>query len=258
MLKKILIGLVALVVVAAVGLYVLYSNLGSVVKAAIENVGSAATQAQVRVDDVTLSATSGDGRISGLTVGNPAGFSTPNAIVIGDLSVKVDVGSITKTPVVIKEIVIARPAVTYERGASGGNLEKIQDNVNTYAGGGGSKPASGGKDEPKVIIENLYVRDGQIAISHSALQGRTLSAGLPTIHLRDIGKDKGGATPAEVADKVLGAIAQTASKVASADLDKALGQIRGAVQEQIQRNVPANLPGNVGDRLKGVLGTTPK
>ena len=177
---------------------------------------------------------------------------------------KVDTASVTrmasdiKAPLVIKEVVIAAPAITYERGTSGGNLEKIQENVTRYAGLDKSKPAAkpaaGGKDEPKFIIENLYVRDGQIAISHSALQGKTLSSGLPTIHLKDIGKDKGGATPAEVADKVLGAITQEAAKVASIDLDKAIGQVRGLVDQQLKGAVPQQLPGNVGDRLQGIMG----
>lgn len=59
MLKKILIGVVALVIVAGVGLYFLYSNLGGILKAAIEKYGAEATQASVSVDSVTLSPTDG-------------------------------------------------------------------------------------------------------------------------------------------------------------------------------------------------------
>jgi hypothetical protein len=275
MLKKVLIGIAALVVVVVVavggGLYYLYSNLDSIVKAAIESYGGDATQTKVSVKDVKLSLTSGEGTISGLIVGNPKGFATPESLALGSVSVKIDTDSVTKmvsdpkAPVVIKEVVIAAPAITYERGASTGNLETIQQNVTRYAGIDQSKPAakpaSGGKAEPKFIIENLYVRDGKIAISHSALQGRTVSSGLPTIHLKDIGKDKGGASPAEVADKVLGAITQQASKIASVDLDKALGQLKGAVGEQIQGvggDVQKNLPGNVGDKIQGVFGSKPK
>jgi hypothetical protein len=270
MLKKILIGVAALVVVLVVAaggvFYYVYSNLDSIVKAAIESVGGDATQTKVSVKDVKLSLTSGEGTISGLIVGNPKGFSTPESLSLGSVSVKVDTDSVKKmisdpkAPVVIKEVVIAAPAVTYERGTGTGNLETIQQNVNRYAGIDQSKPAAksaGGKDEPKFIIENLYVRDGRIAISHSALQGRTLSSGLPTIHLKDIGKDKGGASPAEIADKVIGAITQQASKIASVDLDKALGQLRGVVDQQLKGvggQVPQQLPAGTGDRLQGILG----
>ena len=271
MLKKLLIGLAVVVVIVGVGVYFLFSNVGGIVKAAIENYGSAATQAKVTVDKVDLSLSSGEGSISKLFIGNPGGFTTAQALSVGNVSIKVDTASVTKFPIIIKEVVIASPDVTYERGTTGGNLEKIQDNVQRYAGlaqpapGGqtpaptkpeASKPAGGDKPEPKFIIENLYVRDGKVAISHTALQGRTLSSGLPTIHLKDIGKDKGGATPAEIAEKVVGAITQQASKVASVDLDKALGQLKG-VGQQIQGvggQVPQNLPGKVGDKLQGILG----
>lgn len=264
MLKKILIGIAAIVVVLVVavggGLYYVYSNLDSIVKAAIESYGGDATQTEVSVKDVKLSLTSGEGTISGLIVGNPKGFSTPESLSLGSVSVKVDPASVTKMPVVIKEVVITAPSITYERGASTGNLEAIQQNVTRYAGVNQSepaaKPASGGKEEPKFIIENLYVRDGKIAISHTALQGRTLSSGLPTIHLKDIGKDKGGASPAEVADKVLGAITQQASKIASVDLDKALGQLKGVVGQQLQGvgGQVQGAPAAVSDRLQGILG----
>jgi hypothetical protein len=275
MLKKILIGVAALVVVLVVavggGLYYLYSNLDAIVKTAIESYGGDATQTKVSVKDVKLSLTSGEGTISGLIIGNPKGFTGPESLSLGSVAVKVDTDSVKKmisdpkSPAVIKEVSINAPTVTYERSTSAGNLETIQQNVNRYAGMDQSKPAakpaSGSKDEPKFIIENLYVRDGKIAISHAALQGRSLSSGLPTIHLKDIGKDKGGASPAEIADKVIGAITQQAAKIASVDLDKALGQLRGVVDQQLKGvggQVQQQLPAGTGNRLQGILGSQPK
>lgn len=254
MLKKILIVLALLVIVIAGGVYYLWSNLDSLIKAAIERFGSEATQASVRVDKVNLSVTSGEGGISGLTVGNPAGFSTPRALSLGDIHVKLDTSTVTSPTVVVKEIVITRPQVTYEQGASGNNLQTLQKNAQAYAGkmtGGGStapssKPEGGGR---KLIIEDLYVRDGQIAVSHSLLKGRELSASLPTIHLKDIGKAKGGATVPEVIDEVLGTIGQQASQVAAADLSKALGSAQEAV-----RGAASGAASTATERVKGLFG----
>jgi hypothetical protein len=271
MAKKIIIGVVVLLIVVAGGAYYLYSNLGPILKAAIEKYGSEATQTKVTVDTVKLSLSDGQGSISGLVVGNPSGFNGPKSIDLGSISLQVDTGTVTQNPVVIKQIVIAAPQVMYERSGSGGNLEKIQSNVTQYAGadraksGGDSKPSSTSsssssssspssstadkKAERKVIIEDLQVRDGKVSISATQLPGRTLSANLPAIHLQNIGKDKGGATPAEVAEKVLGAITSEASKVAVADLQKSLGNLGGAVQDQLK-----NVSPGVQDQLKGLLG----
>ncbi len=270
MAKKIIIAVVALLVVVAGGVYFLYSNLGPILKAAIEKYGSEATQAKVTVDSVKLSLSDGQGSISGLVVGNPQGFSGPKAIDLGSISLAVDTGSVTQNPVVIKQIIIAAPQVMYERSGSGGNLEKIKDNVTQYANADRAKSSGGPqpsnqpsspagspstpstaekKAERKVIIEDLQVRDGKVSISATQLPGKTFSANLPAIHLRDIGKSKGGATPAEVAEQVLGAITNEASKVAVADLQKQLGNLGGAVQEQLQKSGPG-----VQDQLKGLFG----
>jgi hypothetical protein len=268
MVKKIIIGVVVLLVVVAGGLFYLYSNLGSYIKAAIETYGSQATQAKVTVDSVKLSATDGQGSISGLVIGNPAGFNGPQSMSLGLVSLTVDTGSITQNPVIIKQVVINAPQVNYERsGLTTGNLEKIRDNVTSYTNAqrgqpsGGSPqpspgPSTGGapppaeKDARKVIINELSIRDGKVSVSATQLQGRTLSANLPAIQLHDIGKAKGGATPAEVAQAVLGAITNEASKVAVAELQKSLGNIGGAVQERLQ----GVNPGGAADQLRGILG----
>ncbi|MGO8914208.1 MAG: hypothetical protein ACLQDM_33495, partial [Bradyrhizobium sp.] len=165
--KKIGIGVVVvLIIVAGVGYY-LFSNLDSYIKAAIEKYGSQATQASVTLDKVVISISTGEGGLFGLTVGNPKGFATPHAITVGAITVKLDTSTVTGSgPIVIREIDIDKPQVTYEVGNTGGsNLDAIQKNTQAYAGGGSNAPTASGGQERKLIINNLYVRDGQIGIS---------------------------------------------------------------------------------------------
>ena len=77
------IGIVAVVVIAAV-IYV-WSSLDSIVAAAIEKYGSQATQTSVSVSGVKLELTQGRAAISGLTVANPSGFSTPTVFSLGGI-----------------------------------------------------------------------------------------------------------------------------------------------------------------------------
>ena len=268
MIKKLALAFAIVVVALAGAAYYFASNLDSLVKAVVERYGSEATQARVSLKAVELSPTSGTGRLQGLTVGNPKGFATAEAISLGDIRVSLDIATLQSNPIVIKEVLITQPAVTYEYASSGSNLETIQKNVQAYAARftgqpatsgsnqGGTTPAGGKTDaaaERKVIIERLLVTDGKIGVSHAALQGRSMTSSLPTIELKDIGKEKGGATPAEVAEKVIGTISAQASRVASSDLQKQLG---AALKEQAGAigGAASGAAGGAAERLKGLLG----
>ncbi len=235
------------VVVIIAGLFYLYSSLGSLIKMAVEKYGSEITQAKVRLNKAELSATSGTGALRGLFVGNPQGFKTASAFQLGEISLTVDIGTITSDPVVIKEIIVSAPEVTYELGPQGSNIDAIKRNVDAYtkAGKDGAtteKTESAGEAKKagrKVVIENLYIRNGRVKIG-STLSDKTMNVPLPDIHLTNIGKQKGGATPGEVAEKIIGALGQSANTaIASVDTSKVLGEAKkqfsaaaGGIQEK--------------------------
>lgn len=208
--KKILIGLgvVAVVVVGAIAFLV--GNLDSLIKQAVEDVGSRATGAEVSLANVEVSVTDGSGALSGLRVGNPSGFKTDYAFDLGGISLSIDPNTVTSDPVVIREIVIDGPKLIYELSGTDSNIDAIQKNVDAFAnslgaGGGGSSSSSGGEG-PKLVIEDLYIRGGEVSVSAGFLEGKALGTPLPDIHLEDIGKDDGGASPAEVASQVISSL----------------------------------------------------
>jgi len=262
MFKKIALGVAVLVVVLAVGAHFLWSNLDRIVKAGVEKYGTAATQTEVQLDRVHLSPTSGAGTLSGLSVANPQGFSSAKAMALGSISVKLDTSSIAGSgPIVISQIVIDKPQVSYEVANNGStNLQTLQRNTQTYASSMAGRGGPAGKDAQnnsgpgrKIVINDLVITNGDVTISQPALekaatQGKPLNAPLPTIHLTNIGKVSGGATAAQVAQQVLGSIAMSASKVAVMSLAKE--KIGGAVGGV----TGVSAPGGIGDKLKGVLG----
>jgi hypothetical protein len=267
MIKKIALALAIVIIAIAGAAYYFASNIDSIVKAVIERYGSEATQASVTLKSVKLSITEGGGELNGLAVKNPKGFSSADAITLGDIKVTLDLSTLQSNTIVVKDVTILQPAVLYEYAAGGGNLEAIQKNVQSYAAkfsGGKTEPNKSAGDpgqtaskqpEKKVIIENLVIRDGRIAATHQALQGRTISAPLPTIQLKDIGKDKGGATPAEVAEKVIGTISAAASRVATAELQKQAGDLlKNQAGGLLGGSGTGGTSGSPGDKLKGLLG----
>jgi uncharacterized protein involved in outer membrane biogenesis len=248
-----IVGGVAVVAVVAVAAFVFF-GLGSALKTAVESIGSAATKTTVTLNEADVSVTSAKGTLRGLVVGNPSGFSTPHAFRFGETSVTIDPASVTGDTIVIREIVVLAPEVTYEIGDSGNNIDTIRNNVDAYAkagaGGGTAGDDAGGT---KLIIENLYIRDGKVAVSAKQLQGRSLGANLPEIHMTDIGKDKGGATPAEVVEQVMAALAKSVEgAVGSLDIGGQLkGMLPGAEGTDLGTGI---VPEGAGDAVKGVLG----
>ncbi len=216
---------VVLVLVVGIGGYYLVSNLGSIVVAAVERYGSEVTQTQVSLANAEVDITTGEGALSGLKVGNPSGFQTDSAIALGEISVKLDTNSVTEQTIVVKEIAVTQPEVTYEVGEAGSNIDAIRRNVEAFAaaqGGGGG--TSGGSEQPasedggaerKLVIDDLYIRGGTVNVSATFLQGETLSAVLPEIHLTDIGKGSGGATPQQVVELIVAALGDQTGKVIS-------------------------------------------
>ncbi len=228
--------LTALVLLVVLILFFVVSSLDSIIKAAVEKYGSEVTQVEVRLDKAKVSITSGEGSLRGLTVGNPKGFKTNRAFSLGEISIVLDVGTVTQNPIVIKEIVISAPEVTYELSSGGSNIDVIQRNVNAYTGTAKGKakvkdPSNNpDKEGRKLIIQHLYVKKGKVNVSATMLKGKELSAALPDIHLKDIGKQKGGADPSEVVEKLVMAISQSAGKaVGTLDLDRIVGSVKDAV-----------------------------
>lgn len=251
--KRLGIGLIILIILIAGAVYVLLSNLNAIVEASIEKYGSEATQASVTLDKVDLALVEGKGALSGLRVGNPKGFATPAALVLGQVAIKLDTASVAGNgPIVVHEIVIDRPEITYEVKGGTNNLDTLRKNVTDYAArmdGGAASASAESSEGRKLIIENLYVRNGQIAISHTALQGQSLAVPLPTIHLTGIGRGSDGATPAEVAQKVVGAITASASKVSA----EALVAKLGAVGEMVTGGAESGVS-SASKALKGLFG----
>ena len=143
-------------------------------------------------------------------------------------------------------------------------------------GGGGGTAQKGEKGEgPKLVIENFYVRGGTVNVSATILEGKTLSAALPDIHLKDIGKEDEGATPGQVAEEILAAIGDGATSAVGSigvgktldSLKKTLGGTAEGAGEAIGKAVEGvsgavgeategvgDAAGEVGKKLKGLFG----
>lgn len=249
--RKILIGagiLVTLIVGAAV---FLLSSLDTIVKKVIEDVGTQVTGVKVSVGAVKISLSEGKGSISGLSIANPPGFSADPAIRLGEIALALDTGSLNKNPIVVKDVTVVSPFVAYEMASGGSNIDAIQKNVKAFSAkqgaGGKAEPAKpAGKDEEKkLVIERLAITGGQVKLAAGGIPGAEGTAKLADIVLTNIGKDGGGASSAQVAQKVMDALVNGALKSATS-----FGNLLGGVGDKAK----ALVPGDAGGAIKGLIG----
>jgi len=208
--KKWLLGAAAVLLLAiGGGVWWLYGNIDAVVKRAITLYGSEMTQALVSVDAVRLRSSDGAGTIRGLTVGNPAGFTTPYALKVGLIDVAVELRTLAEPVIVVKRIVIESPDVIYEKGATQTNFEAIQKNIVSALGtrsAGGTGRA--GAPVRKLIVDELIIRNARARAAAPLLAGKTISATLPDIVLHHVGRAEGGITPAQLGEVVARTLSQ--------------------------------------------------
>jgi len=207
----VVIGLVAIGAAA----WWLYASRDALIKRAIEHYGPQVTGVAVKVKSVKLEPLDGSGAIMGLELGNPQGFSAPHALTLGEMRLAVDPATITSNVIHVKEISLEAPAITYERGAKGDNLSAIQKHIESELPKSEPSSKSAPKDAPqrKFIVDHVQVRNAKLSY------GGAVTVGLPDVHLRDLGKKKGGATAAEIADEVWKELSRTAIAQAPASIE---------------------------------------
>ena len=198
--KWILIGSGIVVAVIIVAVIIIATNLGPIIKKAVNEYGPGITKTKLSLGDVDVSLFSGKTKLKELFLGNPEGFKSPYAMKVGSIYVDLDEKSITKDTIIIDRIEVLSPDISYEKIKGGDNFQAIMKNVQSSAGSEKQtvKKEQGKKEAgKKLLIRDFVVKGGKVNLTMSLLGGKSISAPLPDIHLKDIGKKKGGASPAE-------------------------------------------------------------
>ncbi|WIT12738.1 hypothetical protein PFX98_03750 [Paucibacter sediminis] len=201
-----LVALCLLLALGAAGLFWLRGNLDRLVRDAIVGYGSQMTQAPVRLGAVKLSAGDGLGVLRELSIGNPAGFKTAHALRVEQIAIAVDLASLTREVVLIRQIELIAPDLIYEKAGGRTNFDALQANIAQQLGASGGAPARDGKPGKRFIVESFALRKARAQVSAGFLQGNTVSIALPDISLRDIGKAQGGLTADELGQVIAQAI----------------------------------------------------
>ena len=247
--KWIFIGLGAIVVILIVVVVVGLSKLGPLVKMAVNTYGPKITGTELRVDDVGISIFSAEAKLKKFFLGNPTGFKSPSAMKVGSIYVDVDESSITKDTIIINKVEVAGPEITYEKRGKSDNFQSILSNVQKNVPKGKTANKEPAKEGPgkKLIINDFILKNGKVnlavAMPGGVLGDQEIKADLPDIHLKDIGKKKGGASAEEVAKQIFAALYDKIQSPA----------VMGALSDQLKKLSGVGID-EIGKAAKGAAG----
>jgi len=192
----VLIGVLGIIAVVVVGL-----SLNALVKVGVETIGPRILGVPVTVEDVDIALLSGTSVQAGLTqliVKNPEEYETAYALSLPEIRVQVDRNSLLTDTVIVEEVLVVAPTITFEWSLRGSNLGTIQENVkrHTRTGSDGNSRDKEEQEEPDktVYVKKVLVKDATINVSFIGGQNELIRLPLPDLALRDIGKPSRGVT----------------------------------------------------------------
>jgi len=246
-----IIGLLVIVALA-VGVFTLLRSLDAIVEAAIETYGSEITGTAVRVGSVEILLTKGRGTIRDLTIANPSGFSSDSAFSLGEIILGIEPNSVTENLVVIDEVTVRAPRVTYELDAHlGSNIQTILDNIERYAGssgsssgGGGDGGATGSAEGPdiRLAVKRFTFEKGRVEADARAVGGEVLKVELPPLSMQNLGGSR-GAPPGDIGSEVLEAYTRVIVKTVG----------KQQAKKQLDKVIDDRLEGEEGKAAKKLL-----
>lgn len=244
--KKTLSYSLVAILLLVVALYVtLQFFLGSIVKSGVNKFGPAITQTKVLLEGAKISPLSGVGTLTGLSVGNPEGWSQTDAFRLAKAHLSVEPFSLLKDHIVINELIIEKPEFNYETKLIASNISDLLKNVEKSMGTSdtpASTPTSKEGKPIKLVVKKLVLKDAQVSL---AVAGKTMTMPMPQIDMVDVGVKEGGITPAQLATAIMRHITPQVVAASTQALTKLGGTSGAAAAEGAKK---------VGEAIKGLFG----
>ena len=244
--KKILIGIGAIVVLLGVVSVIFLGKLDGVIADAINKYGSEALGTTVSVSAVKTDLKEGSISIAGLNVSNPAGYTQANAFSMGEFSTKVDYEKQQ-----IAEIVLRNPSINAELKGTQSNFKDLLDGIPDN--GSASSSESSGGEEVEITIQSLKVLSAKVNLVTDSIGNHSFTMG--DLILNDI-----SGTPSTIANSLTSKLTQHVNDqitqfvqkiVENKAVEKAKEKINEKVQEKIGEKIGGDLGKEVGKQLEG-------
>jgi uncharacterized protein involved in outer membrane biogenesis len=177
--------------------------LGSIVKAGVNKMGPSVTQSKVVLAGASISPFSGAGTLTGLSVGNPQGWSDANALYLGRVDFAVQPSSLLKEVIVINDLSVTEPAFAYETHIVSSNIGDLLKNIEASVGAK-TQPVDSKTAKPhKFIVRHLRLQNAKVSIGVGAA---AIPLPMPDVELTDLGVKEGGLTSSQLSFAIMRAV----------------------------------------------------
>ena len=243
MVKKIALGVLAVALVGiATAVWLVATKGNQLVAGAIETYGSAAAGTQVTVGNVSLSPTQGRGDVKGLTIGNPPGYTSAYFLKIDDITLALDLSSLSGRVPVVKEVLVDAAHLNAEQHGQATNLTDLEHRLS--APSTVSKPTTAPKEQGRIIIDRFRLTHGRVTLT-SDLLSHPEELELADIAVDGIGRTSGGVTYEQAAEAVLDPILRGTKNAVDARLRKAAEtsareKAESALSDKLKRSLERN------------------
>lgn len=259
--KKIFLGLIAIVIIA---IAVAWCSFEAIVKKAVNKIGSQVVGTEVVLKSFNLSPFAGSASIGGFTIANPKNYKSPYLLSLGGVSVKLDVKSLFSNTIIINDITVNKPVITYEMlSLTQNNIKQLQENIAKNSAPSTAQTKKEKTEAPKdknkektssknVIIKKVTIKEGELkAVTAIPGDEGLIDVKLPEITLTDIGAPKGNKKGENIITsfvKILNKILSVATETVVKD---GLQNIKGVAEKNLN-----NVVGEVKDKIKnlGIFG----
>jgi hypothetical protein len=228
---KLIVGLLLAVVLVVVVVSVVFlGNLNSLVKTAVEEVGSDVLGTKVTLSEADIQLTEARGVLRGLTIQNPRGFSNAKLLTMDEVLLDLDLKALQEKLVAIEQVRIAGASVLAEQKETTTNMQVLLDNLKSQQSDAGevatSSDSSADQDVRIKISRFDFVNASATVLSD---QFGEASLDMPDVNLRGVGGDK-GLPPSELANALVKPILESLKQ-------NMQGLLKGMAEEKLREEL---------------------
>ena len=254
--KYILLTLLVLIVAAFVAAWLYMEPL---VKGVVNKFGTQVVGTNVTLGGFKLNPFDGVVEVRNLAVANPTGYSAPNLLELGGIKVKVDPKSLLSDTIVVEDVTVSKPMITYEMpDFSTSNVMQIQQNVAKNTASEEKAEVAEEKTEESegssknVIIRKVLVEGGALsAITPVQKHDTALELTMPAVEIAEIGGEGQKVTVRESITTIFNKILFNATSVVTKALGNAKQQAKKAAMSALDET--KNAADSVKEESKGLL-----